>query len=94
MEKTKIKLKYVLGVWKLLPHYPTPEDITFEIQNYLEKDGRPEGEFSPQTFKSIWGSKWLETKHPAVLEKMIQSGEFELTGTESKPRYKLKRQSD
>jgi len=90
MDRNKIKLKYVLGVWKMLPGYPTPEDIIYEIGNYLQKDGRPEGEFSSQTFKSIWGSKWSETKHSEVLEKMILDGEFEVSGTESKKRYKLK----
>lgn len=90
MDRNKIKLKYVLGVWKMLANYPTPEDVVHEIRIYLEKDGRPDGEFTQQTFKSIWGSKWLETKHHEVLEKMLQNGDFEIAGTESKPRYKLK----
>lgn len=90
MDRNKIKLKYVLGVWKLMANYPTREDIIHEIRTYLEKDGRPEGEFTPQTFKSIWGSKWFETKHQGVLEKMLQDDSFENVGTEFKPRYKLK----
>ena len=43
MEKNKLKMKYLLGIWKDLPEYPTKEDVIYELNSYLIKDGRPDG---------------------------------------------------
>ena len=57
MNQRKLKIKYHLGLWKTLESYPTTEDVVYEILDYLIKDGRPGGEFSDQTYNSIWGEK-------------------------------------
>ena len=55
MNRNKIKLKYVLNLWKSLPEYPTKEDVLYEIKSFLVRDSRP-GEFSHQTLnvKILW----------------------------------------
>jgi hypothetical protein len=91
MEKNNIKFKYLMGVWKTLPNYPTKEDIIYEISLYLLKDKRPNGEFSPQTFNSIFGSRWERDSHGQIIKKMIEDGDFIETkkSTASKIWYKI-----
>ena len=60
MEKNKLKMKYLLGIWKDLPGYPTEEDVLYELNSYLVKDGRPDGEFSEHTFNSFLPEGWKE----------------------------------
>ncbi len=92
MNKNKIKLKYLLGIWKTLPGYPTKEDVIYEINAFLLKDGRPNGEFSPQTFKSIFGAGWEKENSGEIIRECISSGEFEETkkSTETKKWYRIK----
>jgi hypothetical protein len=79
-----------MNLWKILPDYPTREDIIYELSVYLEKDGRPGGEFTAQTFNSVWGNSWTETKHFAIVEKMLQEGDFEEIKSQNKTKYKIK----
>ena len=79
MEKNKLKMKYLLGIWKDLPEYPTKEDIIYELNSYLIKDGRPDGEFSDQTFNSFLPSGWEELKHSEVVKELIETEIFEKT---------------
>jgi hypothetical protein len=92
MNRNKAKLKYLLNIWKSLPQYPTKEDVVYEITAYLIKDGRPNGEFSPQTFKSIFGSGWDKGAHGLVINSMIKEGEIEETpkSSETKKWYRIK----
>jgi hypothetical protein len=91
MNKNKIKIKYILGLWKSLPQYPTKEDIAYEISVFLVKDGRPNGDFSSQTFKSIFGSQW-EKSYGEIIDEMIKTGELEESpkSTETKKWYKIR----
>jgi hypothetical protein len=91
MNKNKIKFKYILGLWKTMPQYPTTEDIVYEVSLYLLKDGRPDGEFSTQTFNSIFGSSWQKNKHGEIIKKMIISGDLEETkkSTAAKKWYRI-----
>jgi hypothetical protein len=91
MERNKTKFKYLLGIWKSLPDYPTNEDISYEISSYLIKDGRNGGEFSDQTFKSIFGSGWEKTRIKEVINEMILTGEIHESkkGTNGKIWYKI-----
>jgi hypothetical protein len=91
MNKNKVKLKYVLNLWKHLPQYPTKEDIIYELSVFLIKDGRPNGEFSPQTFKSVFGTNW-EKSHGDVIDEMISSKDFDESqkSTETKKWYKIR----
>ena len=84
MQKNKLKFKYLMNLWKSLPNYPTQEDVIYELCVYLEKDGRPNGEFTQQTFNSVWGNSWTETKHFAVVQRMIDQGIFEEIAGQSK----------
>lgn len=92
MDKNKIKMKYHMGVWKELPEYPTYEDIIYELNLYLIKDGRPDGDFTEQTFNSFLPSGWISTQHGSVIKKMIEEGIFEKTERTSggKSWYKIK----
>ena len=80
-----------MGVWKTLPDYPTKEDIVYEISLYLLKDKRPNGEVSPQTFNSIFGSRWESESHGDIIKKMIEDGDFIETkkSTASKIWYRI-----
>ena len=68
MEKNKLKLKYLLGIWRDLPEYPTKEDIIYELNSYLIKDGRPDGEFSEQTFNSFLNAGWEKTSQGDLIQ--------------------------
>jgi hypothetical protein len=92
MEKGKIKIKYLLGIWKDLPDYPTKEDIIYELNSYLIKDGRPDGEFSDQTFNSFLPSGWEENSQGEIVRELIESEIFEKIEktTGNKNWYKIK----
>jgi hypothetical protein len=79
MEKNKLKMKYLLGIWKDLPEYPTKEDVIYELNSYLIKDGRPDGEFSDQTFNSFLPPGWEELKYRDVVKELIETEVFEKT---------------
>ena len=66
-----------MGVWKELPEYPTQEDVIYELNSYLIKDGRPDGDFSEQTFNSFLGQDWKESKIKPIIDDLIGSGIFE-----------------
>ena len=63
-----------MGLCKTLPEYPNPDDIIYEISLYLMKDGRPNGEFSEQTFNSIFGKNWAQEKTGDIISEMIEAG--------------------
>ena len=77
MEKNKLKMKYLLGIWKDLPEYPTQEDIIYELNSYLIKDGRPDGDFSDQTFNSFLPAGWDKKKHGKIIKELIETQIFE-----------------
>lgn len=70
-------MKHLLGVWKELPGYPTKEDVIYELNLYLVKDGRPDGEFSDQTFNSFLPSNWEEEKFGEIVKELMETGVFE-----------------
>lgn len=92
MNRNKIKLKYLLGIWKTLPDYPTKEDVIYELSAFLLKDGRPNGEFSQQTFKTIFGAGWENSSCGEIVNELILSDDFQETkkSTETKKWYKIK----
>ena len=63
-----------MGLWKSLPEYPNPDDVIYEISLYLTKDGRPNSEFSEQTFNSIFGKNWAQEKTGDIISEMIEAG--------------------
>jgi hypothetical protein len=77
MERDKLKIKYLLGIWKDLPEYPTEEDVIYELNSYLLKDGRPDGDFSDQTFNSFLPEKWEKEKFGEIVRELIIKGIFE-----------------
>jgi hypothetical protein len=77
MERNKLKIKYLLGIWKDLPEYPTEEDVIYELNSYLLKDGRPDGDFSDQTFNSFLPEKWEKEKFGEIVRELIIKGIFE-----------------
>lgn len=77
MEKNKLKMKYLLGIWKDLPEYPTKEDVIYELNSYLIKDGRPDGEFSDQTFNSFLPEGWEKNKFGEEVNELIETDIFE-----------------
>lgn len=77
MDKNKVKMKYHMGIWKELSNYPTEEDIIFELNSYLIRDGRPNGEFSEQTFNSFLPSGWESKEYGKIIESLIEKGVFE-----------------
>ncbi len=70
-------MKYLLGVWKDLPEYPTKEDVIYELNSYLIKDGRPDGDFSDQTFNSFLSPDWKESRTGELIKELIETGIFE-----------------
>jgi hypothetical protein len=79
MEKSKLKMKYLLGIWRDLPEYPTKEDVIYELNSYLIKDGRPDGEFSDQTFNSFLPENWESEKFGDAVKELMETEIFEKT---------------
>lgn len=81
-----------MGIWKDLPDYPCAEDIIFELNAYLVKDGRPDGEFSEQTFNSFLPSNWKKGKHGEIVKELLDKEIFQKQkGKEgNKIMYKIK----
>lgn len=77
MDKNKVKMKYHMGIWKELPEYPTEEDVIFELNSYLIRDGRPQGEFSEQTFNSFLPNGWESKKYGEIIRSLMEKGIFE-----------------
>jgi hypothetical protein len=92
MDKNKIKFKYLMNLWRTMPDYPTKEDVIYELNVYLTKDGRPNGSFSLQTLKAPLGPNWEETKFKQIVDEMIETGEFEVDTKKVSPKvwYKIK----
>ncbi len=80
-----------MGIWKELPSYPTEEDVIFELNSYLIRDGRPQGEFSEQTFNSFLPVDWESKKYGEVIKSLIDKGIFERQKSKgSKTVFKIK----
>ena len=81
-----------MNLWRSLSDYPTKMDVIYELSVYLMKDGRPNGEFSHQTFNSAFGSEWESSKHSEIIGELIKTGEFEETSKSvaGKKWYKIK----
>ena len=92
MDPRNVEFKYSMNLWKTLPGYPTSRDVIYEISSYLVKDGRPNGEFTEQTFNSIFGKDWESTEVGYVVKKMMSSGDLEKSerNTSGKDWYKIK----
>ena len=92
MEKNKVKMKYHMGIWKELSGYPTREDLIFELNSYLVRDSRPQGEFSIQTFNSFLPSDWEEKEFGTIVKSLISDGTFEPQKKNQKGKefYKIK----
>lgn len=58
----KIKLKYILGMHKDMPGYPTGEDILyFVIKRHFEKDGGDDITFTDNFIIKKLGQEYLDT---------------------------------
>jgi hypothetical protein len=90
MDRNKIKLKYLLNIWKTLPNYPTIEDAIYEINLFLLKEGKPNGDFSVSNYKTIFRSNW-EKSHIKIIEEMIENSIIEESSKskDSKKIYKI-----
>jgi hypothetical protein len=82
-----------MGVWKNLPDYPNKEDVIYELSVYLLKDGRPNGDFTLQTFNSVFGQGWAKTKHGEIVKQLIVDGSFvaQTPDDPKKTKYNLSR---
>lgn len=92
MRREKIKYKYLLGLWKTIPGYPKEEDVRYELENFLSKEGKAKNEISEQNMTTIFGIGWEKNDHGAIIMGMVDKGE--LIPLEKKPGskkvYKLK----
>jgi len=89
MNKKQLKLKYLMGLWKTLPNYPTAEDVCYELQLHLQKEGLSQGELSSAAFKSLWGSGWTDSPQFQRVPELVSQGLLVQLGTPARPRYKL-----
>lgn len=84
MDYKKLKMKYHLGIWKDLADYPTSEDLIYELNTYLIRDGRPNGEFSEQIFNSFLPKDWENGKYNELIKELIANGTFQEQSKEGK----------
>ena len=71
MERNNIKFKYLMNLWKVLPSYPNPDDVVYELSVYMVKDGRPNGSFSDQTLRHVFGKEWDTPVFQNLFKKML-----------------------
>jgi len=89
MNKNQLKMKYLMGLWKTLPNYPTAEDVFFELQTHLQKSGQSEGDLAASDFKSLWGSGWAGSPQFNRVSELVSQGLLSQQGTPAKPKYKI-----
>lgn len=77
MNNNKIKMKYLLGIWKSLPDYPTKEDVIYELNFHLNKKGITNGIFSENIFNYFLPPNWKETKFNEIIKELFQSNIIE-----------------
>lgn len=92
MSREKTKFKYLMGLWKSMPDYPTKEDFKYEVSVYLAKQAKGKQEFSEQILKSVFGSGWENNPPGELFKSMIDTGEILESGksTQSKKIYTFK----
>lgn len=84
--KDMLPIKYLVGVWKTLPGYPTSEDVLYEICHYMNRKGMTD--FSELTFNGIWYdttgvANWKGTDVEARLNEMMSDGTFLVNRTDA-----------
>lgn len=60
MNKKKLKLKWILGIHKVLPNFPDREDLLFDLVDYLYQRDSLKEFFNKNIFKMVYGSKKYE----------------------------------
>lgn len=72
-------IKYLVGVWKTLPGYPTREDVQYEIMQHMRR--KRMSDFSEQTLNGVWYDQagvacWRGTEHERLVLEMMEDGTF------------------
>jgi hypothetical protein len=89
MNKNQLKMKYLMGLWKTLPNYPTTEDVLYELQIHLQKVDQTQSELGASDFKSLWGSGWAKSPQFDRVSELVSQGLLSQQGTLAKPKYKI-----
>lgn len=90
MNKNKLKLKWILGIYKVLPSYPSQEDFLFEITEFHYQKDSLNDSFGKNVFKLIMGTKKFyefETKVDEFLEYAIANNFIKKSETKNKETY-------
>ncbi len=82
-------MKYLMGLWKTLPNYPTTEDVLYELQIHLQKGDQPQGDLAASDFKSLWGSGWAGSPQFERVSELVSQGLLSQQGTPAKPKYRI-----
>ena len=85
MNQELTPVKYLLGMWKTMPGYPTKLDTLYEIYNFLYKNEKKE--FSEQTLNGIWYDEkgvanWKGTRRELWVKELISDGAIVVSRTE------------
>jgi len=69
-----MKLKYKFKVFHLLESYPTPEDVLFEIVNFLSERNRLDQEWSDLGIKGAFSKRFSEDEISDLLQQLVDQG--------------------
>lgn len=82
------KFKYLMGIWKILPEYPTEDDIIYEIKEFL-KGNNSSDIFDENTLSKIFGKDYKEEKFQNSWGLCLKNNLIEKIEISNKLKYKL-----
>jgi hypothetical protein len=75
-EKENLPMKYILGVWKTLPEYPTHQDVIYEMLTYA---GKKNG-LTKQDLDKLWpDTDECKKDKLSMVEDLVRDGAIEVS---------------
>ena len=83
-DKHLFKIKYRLGIHKMLPGYPTAEDIAFVAYDFLEKRKLLENGFDIKFIKRISGIDISDERAQNIIKELHEKGIIDIIKEDKK----------
>jgi len=89
MNKNKLKVKWLLGIYKVLPNYPTQEDILFDLVEFLYQKDQINDSFTISIFKLIYNKQYsgLQAKIDIAFNELLDLEILKVHETKNKEWY-------
>lgn len=89
MNKNKLKVKWLLGIYKVLPNYPSQEDILFDLVEFLYQKDQIKDSFTKSIFKLIYNKQYssLQEKIDIAFNELLELEILKIHETKNKEWY-------